>query len=851
MDDVVYIGGEFTGTFECFISNTSSFVVFLVIDKTNARYLVTYDRWSGQLRALDRSVDGPVEYLACDRRNRHLYVAGRFLGLSDGSVRSQSILRYDARANRWQPLGLSGLNGAVSSMRIYPTNGEPVQQIWVSGRFTNTADEVLLQSGVDLIATGSNVEQAQQIVCNTDSKAAIRLGSFNSQQPLQYLFSSSSSIPISFTLHNPANVADGIKTFRLTNSGTGEVIRLRFAGANGHQECDSECPLAAGQPTTFYPVNRASMSGFSIYPLTTYGSSAALCSLSVQQLGASLSGVPRDTRCNVLSYQSKRSSDAWKVRSISSNRQVLVMDDASSSATQRFDFTAPVAGTYVLNLDIAGCTAIGDCSSRRSIDVQIFRGANAVTSITKDTNTVSDRLDEITRTAFAAGDQISVILSRSASTQGTLAIHGVRMTLVSQSENLNGAAVLDIGRGQWTRVAVPNLQASFATHLGSPQVHLVADTRDILVKMSLDASPKSLRADANFNGRLNDAVAISENVALMVGDFTAGADIKNIAVYDAQRGVWIAIKGALNGPVNRVWKMDDRQFGLAGNFSRVLAKAGDADGLAVTGFAVFDSASLTVKPSMAFAGELVEMEYHNQDTFFAGRFSDFYPLPSNDEASVNMKDGTILARSQSDKNITAIAATEKDTYIVASVSSNTTDLMEVSNGAVNQRTPIVSGLSQRVDLIAAANSGIMVWSSSSKQLLWFENGKTNPQTFNVGGASSKVAVMLSLDEGLFQIVIGGSFDSVGGSLCQNLCFWSGQKWHSVAEFRNFPVVREIAALKQKENQLVIAAVSSSGNGFVGFLNLATKFWSSYSSFPLNGIIADIEYVKGTSVVAIK
>jgi len=352
--------------------------------------------------------------------------------------------------------------------------------------------------------------------------------------------------------------------------------------------CDWECPLSNNSSVLyedFLFANNTNITGFQIDIDGWYGSGGGLHQVSLLSNGAysyaidSLNGNASTTCSSGVAAQAASSSTlsgTWTQQTVSSDvndvdTSVLTADVAfgtSSNDSPSITFSPSIVanGVYDAYLLTPGCSSMGDCSARTSVDIIVDSGLGLTSTITttiSQTNT-ADETSLIYSGQLTAGATFQLRLSSTASGSGSSSQYQIvanKIQIVAQ--NTNGSALQKALAGRGLFEYIPAGSEGVFGNVAAASSESSVTTSSLTNATAFDQLSTLLSNATN----LINAFIYTSNAMFFAGSFSASGNIttSNIAAYTSSSSIHVPA-GGLNGPVLALLDLDGYLY-AAGTFT--------------------------------------------------------------------------------------------------------------------------------------------------------------------------------------------------------------------------------------------------------------------------------------------
>ncbi|KAL7423154.1 hypothetical protein Q5752_002454 [Cryptotrichosporon argae] len=727
--DVAVLGSTNSGGLVralCYANSTSNGTLYIAgtfssIGSTSAANIAAYSLDTATFSALGSGLLGPVNALFCDNANGEVWAGGEF-NASTGS----NVALWSSGSAAWQTVPFGGLNGVVDTIE----SGADGRSVIFGGAFTTTylgSSSAILVNGT--IGSG-NVTSVSSASANTTTTgnsgyltpfiyatgAGLTVTAGPSASDAQYsnpdvllcpgagtwmaADNQEAAIDITSTslmFGTGVRVANGLvdgratDTFCVTSEPDGTLLNMTYYNTTTKQNetCWYDCPLSyevEAQDYIFTDGPR-NMTSLHVVLHTWDGAGSALDWIQLLSEGAYVSAVAANNQGSCAANSSVGTTGSWT--SERSGNQSYLSATASTSDANAADLTLTLyphiasAANYDVYLVVPGCDAIGDCSGRTTVDVEVFPLQGGL----RYTSTVSENVEfntnilvysgpvDASSAAFSPTVSVALPSSPAAVTGSTyeIVLEGVQFVFTglgnatsSSSSSTNATtAANSTTAGNTTQVAYGVFEWNRANASVNAQTTLTNTTETALTQLGFaletayraaGASDWSVNAVASYNGvvyvggdfaasgnysnvvssggssaalateGLNGTVLAAAVVGKYIyfgGDFrateTSGTSLAHLARYDPTASAWAALAGGVDGAVTGL-AVSGTDLVVVGNFSSVTSANGSTS--ATGGYAVYDtSVSDWAAPGVVYGNVSAAAisTSSSASTFLAGR----------------------------------------------------------------------------------------------------------------------------------------------------------------------------------------------------------------------------------------
>ena len=597
-----------------------------------------------------------------------------------------------------------------------------------------------------------------------------------------------------------------------------------------------------------------------------------------------------------LPSSSAQSSGSWSTEEHTTSDPKIntyyLTSDVSVGSTDRPSVTfypyVSSSAIYNIYLSIPGCSALGDCDGRTTVDIGVYpvQGGQGWTS------TISEQVNEDTMILVYSGavdgstesfnPTVVLSLSADATTPSngntyTVVADSVVMYLTGTSEtNSTGSARVSGSSANSTSFLNSTLSSNQSLSFGvyehqrssTASINAATDTLNNATETSLDRLGFALDAAYNASGRpstwIINAVASVDDTLFVAGDFAASGNFSNVVALDRSTGQATALESmGLNGAVHATAVIDGMVY-FGGEFTTTASSAdtsdlkhlskydptaktwsslgGGVDG-AVTGLHV----SSTYPSQLIVVGNFSHTTGDDSNTNTTGGYA-IYDTVAAGWVTTGILYGTLSA---------ATSSTEKQTYLAGAVLGSSQNPV---NG-VAQLTSTKGGATlsnfQNVDFGSTGSAAASSASASKRSLVktvlkrsWIETltdlrprammVRDTPPTIPYTSAAAPAVLSgafwtnSSADGKPTVTIMGGNFTETNGTTqISGVAFYSEDQTLTGPSPHVQGVVR---ALNVKSNSLYIGGrdvnVTGVGNGLVVY-NLETNSWVTGGMSPLS------------------
>ncbi|ORX40021.1 cortical protein marker for cell polarity-domain-containing protein [Kockovaella imperatae] len=618
----------------CLINSTNTLYLagtFTSVESVSATNIASYSFTSNSFSALSDGLDGPVNTLFCDSAQSQVWAGGDF---------TDHVALWSTSSSAWSTVPFTSLNGPVNAISA-SSNGS----LYFGGNFTtsfasNTSNNATLGNITSIPAAPSSVltvghsgyltpltypftgyidpyNQISVTAAPTTTQhlysdpyvllcpgEAIWLAADNSQAEVDvvgynYLRATGAR------LVNGLVEGRGTTVFSINAAPDDTVIELTYQDASGNnQTCTDNCPLSTDPSVSAqdfaFTSGALSLTGLKIHLKQWQGQGAGLSSVQLLSDGAFGSAVTNTNKplCPGPSNSSSaQHTGNWTTQVYRESAPAIdvyyVTTSVPTGSTTRPSVTfypfVGAAAFYDIYMVIPGCTALGDCDGRTTVEIQVLPVEGGLTY----TTTISEAVEQDTFTLIYTGPVDMTSSSFSPTITLSLAadpapVQGDNYILVAEAVDLyltnisNGTSraagqavngtkgmtntTVSVSFGVYEYVSAVNA-ASVMPNTSETSVSRLGFALDMALNMSSESNEFAI-----------NTIVQSGNLVYIGGNFTVGGNYSNVVAVDGTKSYALADQG-LNGVVYAAAVMgNDIYFG--GNFSATATGGTPLQGLA-------------------------------------------------------------------------------------------------------------------------------------------------------------------------------------------------------------------------------------------------------------------------------